>query len=236
MARVSRLNQFLQHQSGAVYFGILLLNIIGGMFSLYLLQAFTKPLLMPVLMLWIWSVVLHGKNWTLILAALFFSWAGDIFLLFENQWPGMFIPGLASFLITHILYIIYFLNNTKKAIPRIKNFPLLVFLILLYGIILILVLYPDLGDLKIPVILYAVVIMTMLLSAFYLYTSIPSAAGQYFVMGALLFILSDSLLAFNKFLIALGPYSIAIMITYGFAQWFIVKGFIYLHGENRVGR
>ena len=60
-------------------------------------------------------------------------------------------------------------------------------------------------------------------------------AGQWMMTGALLFILSDSILAINKFY---QPFELAgflIMVTYGFAQLFIVQGAIkYLRGAKNM--
>ncbi|HLO82440.1 MAG TPA: lysoplasmalogenase family protein, partial [Chitinophagaceae bacterium] len=74
-------------------------------------RVFSKPLLMPVL---IWAYIGEQDNKTmfsrLIIAALFFSWLGDIFLMFDHIDSLYFILGLSCFLTTHILYIIYFLR------------------------------------------------------------------------------------------------------------------------------
>jgi uncharacterized membrane protein YhhN len=51
-------------------------------------------------------------------------------------------------------------------------------------------------------------------------------ANRYFVAGAVLFVLSDSLLAINKFYQPLAFAGTLIMLTYCAAQYFIVMGFI----------
>jgi len=167
----------------------------------------TKPLLIPILIsYYIWSA--NKKNW-LFIAGLVVSFFGDLFLMFS--WG--FIAGLTSFLIAHMLYILtfkeLFLNKNLLAIP----------LILIFIIGLCAFIYPHLGTLKIPVILYAITIGTMLYVA--LGTNI-----KWLIIGAGLFVLSDSILAINIFFQKSLLGSLAVMITYVIAQYFLVKGMI----------
>ena len=214
------------------FFAIMLAYIMAGIWQNQLLQLFTKPLLIPLLMLWVWLNVAFTKTRSLILAALFCSFAGDVFLLFEYKNPVLFIPGLVSFLLTHILYIVYFLSlpNGKKSL--LKTLPYLGLLVLAYGVALIYILFPSLGSLKIPVVIYAVVIMSMLLASLHIYYRVSKGAGVLFIAGACFFVLSDSLLAFNKFHSPLA-FPFLIMLTYCTAQYFIVKGFIVSNGYTR---
>jgi uncharacterized membrane protein YhhN len=69
----------------------------------------TKPLLMILLGLYYFTASAKGKERTLILPALFFSWLGDLLLLRDNQ-PLFFMLGLGAFLTAHIFYILYFLR------------------------------------------------------------------------------------------------------------------------------
>lgn len=85
---------------------------------------------------------------------------------------------------------------------------------------------PGLGEMKIPVMVYASVIVVMTITALlrYGYTSIQSFSLVF--GGAIMFMISDSLLAVNKFL---NPFAYAgfwIMATYCLAQFLIVKGII----------
>jgi uncharacterized membrane protein YhhN len=95
-----------------------------------------------------------------------------------------------------------------------------------YGAILVLFLYPHLNDLKIPVMVYAAVICTMLLCSLYLFPRLKQPVNILYVSGAALFILSDSLLAINKFYQAFTAAAVLVMLTYCAAQYFIVSGFI----------
>lgn len=95
-----------------------------------------------------------------------------------------------------------------------------------YGVGLVSLLLPYLGPLQVPVIIYAVVICTMLFCSIHIYPKLTAPANQYFVAGALLFVLSDSILAINKFYSPLPLGGCWIMLTYCAAQYLIVSGCI----------
>ncbi len=205
---------------------IVLADIIGIACSIDVLHYFAKPLLLPALMALLFAAIKKAPGKNLLLTALFFSWLGDMFLLFENKNPLFFIFGLASFLTTHILYIIYFLSIGTKAVSLLKKQPLIIVFVVAYGVSLVWLLFPKLGDLKIPVIVYAAVICTMLLCSLHIFYKVNKKAAWLFVTGALLFVLSDSLLAINKFYQPFAYAGVWIMLTYCAAQYNIVTGFI----------
>ncbi len=217
---------FLKRFIPVLFFAVMLGFIMAGIWQNQPLQLFTKPLLIPLLMLWVWLNVAVTKARTLILAALFFSFAGDVFLLLEYKEPLLFIPGLVSFLITHILYIVHFLSLPKGTKSLLKTSPYLGLLALAYGVALVTILFPVLGALKIPVLIYAIVITTMLLVSIHIYYRVSPGAGRLFIAGACFFVLSDSMLAFNKFHSPI-IWPFLIILTYCVAQYFIVKGFIH---------
>jgi uncharacterized membrane protein YhhN len=93
---------------------------------------------------------------------------------------------------------------------------------------LVILLLPHLGELKIPVVLYATVICSMLLGSLHIYLKTNRPANKLFVLGATLFVLSDSLLAINKFYQPFPMAGVGIMLTYCLAQYFIVRGSITL--------
>lgn len=191
-----------------------------------LLHIIVKPMLVPALMLLLLfspSVVDHKK---ILFTGLFFSWLGDVLLLFENKHALFFILGLVSFLITHIFYIIYFLKIRPLHTSLLKKYPLLFVLVVLYGITLVWQLFPYLGHLKIPVIVYAAVICSMLLCALHIYYRVNNKEAIYYVVGAMAFVISDSLLAINKFYAPFAYSGILIILSYCAAQFFIVRGYI----------
>jgi uncharacterized membrane protein YhhN len=183
----------------------------------------SKPLIVFSLLGYYWFGAQHRSP--MVIAALFFGWLGDIFLL----WNDFFIFGLVAFLIGHLLYILvyrqYRYAQPTKAFLATQKVRY-VFPILLLGTGLVAILYPKLGDLKIPVLVYAVVLTLMSVVAFFRYGYTTDKSFLLVMAGALLFMVSDSLLAVNKFLSTFPFSGIAVMITYCAAQYLIVEGLI----------
>ncbi len=200
-----------------------LAGIISGFSPLHFIA---KPLLIPSLMLLLFFTASPVAGKKLLLVALFFSWMGDVFLLFEASNKNFFIFGLASFLTTHICYIIFFLRISSPQMSLLLRQPLLLLLVPAYGLALVWLLFPHLGELKLPVMVYAAVICTMLLCSLHVFKKINSPANRWYVLGASAFVLSDSLLAVNKFYQPFAFAGVLIMITYCAAQYCIVRGFL----------
>lgn len=211
---------------------VLLANILGSVFNNTLLQNISKPLLMPLLMGWfLFSGIRSITNRKWILAALFFSWLGDVLLMFQEKDALFFMLGLAAFLIAHIFYIIFFFEINRKEKSKLNLF--IIIAVVAYYIGLLTILFPTLGEMKIPVIVYGLVISIMLLSALHLPITKNREASIGLMMGAVLFVISDSVLAINKFYRPFEYSGVLIMLTYGLAQWFIVNGAIlYLRNKN----
>ncbi|WP_462255501.1 lysoplasmalogenase [Ferruginibacter sp.] len=211
----------------AIIFWIMAFTDVFGIAThVPLLHFVAKPLLIPILLLLLYfskNTVPHKK---LIVTGLFFSWLGDIFLLFDTKNNLFFIFGLVCFLTTHIFYILYFLKISSSTVSLLKKQPLLVLLVLVYGAVLVWLLYPHLGDLKLAVIIYATVICTMLLCSLHIFLKVNTPANAFYLAGAAFFVLSDSLLAINKFYQPFSFAGVYIMLTYCAAQYFIVNGFI----------
>ena len=205
---------------------VTLTDLLGMQLGFTWLHVIAKPLLMPLLIAMLFNSGIAGTQKKWILIGLFFSWLGDLFLLLDSKVTIFFIAGLVSFLITHIFYILYFLSIENSSPSLLKKQPLLIVLTLCYGSALVVLLFPYLGDLKIPVIVYATVICSMLLSSLHIYYKTEKPANLFFFLGAALFVISDSLLAVNKFYQPIPKAGIWIMLSYCSAQYLIVKGVI----------
>jgi uncharacterized membrane protein YhhN len=191
-----------------------------------------KPFLLPLLLLAVFFTDTFGTK-KILLTALTFSWIGDIILLFANKGEIYFILGLVSFLISHVFYIVLFSKQTiTKSINNKLSFASGIGVILLYFLGMITTLGPKLGSLTIPVIVYAIVISSMLFFALkgsFQWNTIPYQAV---LIGAIFFIASDSILAFNKFYEPIPYASFLIMITYLAAQYGIVWGILKLNQKK----
>jgi uncharacterized membrane protein YhhN len=209
----------------ALYLIILYLDLEG--FNWYM-----KPILLPVLL----AAVAVSKNFPtkkILLTALTFSWIGDIILLFADKGELYFIFGLVAFLLSHLVYILLFSKQPTTRINEKKEiFWLGILAILAYFFIMIDTLFLKLGDLKIPVIVYAVVITTMLFFAFKGSLKWATPANNYILIGAIVFVSSDSILAFNKFYAPITHASFYIMLTYCLAQYLIVSGILKLNTKT----
>lgn len=218
----------------------LFLKIYLGFSAIYLLilflvyeslDLFIKPVLIPLLG---FGVYFHKKfpHRKTLLAALLFSWIGDIILLFTDIAEIYFILGLVAFLISHIFLCVLFNKQIKSGVKKNRVvFGIGSLLIAVYLIGMVAFLFPALGDLKVPVVIYASVISIMLLFAFNGFLIWGKPANQFVFIGALIFVISDSILAINKFYTPIEKSSFFIMLTYLVAQYLIVIGILKLNSN-----
>ncbi len=188
------------------------------------LQFIFKPLIIPVLFGYLDSQsagITKGLcKW--ISAALLFSLLGDILLMFEEKNAIFFLLGLSAFLLAHIFYIIFFHQVRIK--ENVKGNPWLLVIVVGYYVALISLLSPYLSAMRIPVLVYGIVISFMFMLAMHLLFIKNKLTGKWMMTGALLFVMSDSILAINKFYLPFEAAGVLIMLTYGLAQLFIVEG------------
>jgi uncharacterized membrane protein YhhN len=201
-----------------IYFFILVIEIIADLSEMTLLMQLSKPLLMPLLM-WGYFLSVPGrlmKHDIFMLSGLLFSLAGDVFLMLRRE--DLFVFGLGSFLLAHVFYILLFTASNKFNVYRTLPF-------LVYSGVFFFILQDRLpDDLLIPVAVYSFVIAWMGVWAANRVTSVRS---YYLVLsGAISFIVSDSLIAYGKFIHEIPYASFWIMTTYGLAQYLIVEGTI----------
>jgi uncharacterized membrane protein YhhN len=203
---------------------VLLLDLVGILLHNETIQLVAKPLIVPSLLIYFIVATTGVKNrfkiWVLL--ALFFSWVGDVLLMFEVRDSGFFIVGLSSFLLAHFFYIIFF-NKVRSSELIDGKWWLLLIVVLYYGFFITFI-SPYLGDMKLPVRIYAVMISIMFMLAMHMLYLKYSRVGILMMTGALLFVISDSVLAINKFYEAFEPAGFIIMLTYGSAQLLIVEG------------
>jgi len=210
-----------------------LLVSIGEIISLIahieILHTICKPLIIITLLVSYLATVTSEYRSRTLLVALLFSCAGDILLMIHDTDGSFFMMGLIAFLVSHVFYIFTYRQhqneNSETGLQGIHKVRL-AFPIILTGVGLVYVLYPVLGDLKIPVMVYALVLVVMTLNALLRLGKTTQPSFWMVFIGALLFMASDSLLAINKFLVPIPHGSIWVMTTYISAQYLIVKGLI----------
>ena len=154
--------------------------------------------------------LVYGKKCTpryrnLIIPALIFCLAGDTLLLFETY----FVAGLIAFLLAHILFAVAFvsLQGWQFFYKPLAG-------LLIFGTLFYVYLWPYLGSLLVPVALYIGVLLFMCWQGIGWYLAQRSQASVYVATAVLLFVLSDALLAVNKFVYPFKASGIFVLTTY----------------------
>lgn len=155
----------------------------------------------------------------LLLAALALSLAGDVFLMLS----GYFIPGLVAFLLAHLAYIALFRLDlpwfpNRRALAATLGLGVAMYSVLWLGGL------P--AGLRAPVAAYVLVIALMAAQAIGRATVHGDRAALAVALGAGFFMLSDSLLAVNKFVSPLPMSQVGVLSTYYVAQTLIVAGML----------
>ncbi len=143
----------------------------------------------------------------LIMTGLIFSFLGDLFLLFPDKY---FNNGLYSFLVAHVLYAFAFNQNVNEYCFGVAA------VVIVFVLIVAKFLAPKLSAMKYPVILYILVISAMLYSGINYDRQLLTIT--YVSIGAILFAISDTVLAFNKFYKKFSFAEPIILSTYFVAQ------------------
>lgn len=141
------------------------------------------------------------------------SLIGDVLLMLPRD---RFVAGLASFLLAHLAYIVAF----TAGVPLLSA-PVLLLPFLAAAAVLLRLLWPGLGTMRIPVLLYTIAILLMVWRAWARTQAIPSSSATLAAAGATLFMISDAVLALNRFSRPFRLAQAAIMTTYVVAQTLI---------------
>ena len=179
------------------------------------IATFTKPLLMPLLLVGLLFALPRWRNQVALLAslAILFSWAGDVGIAS----PGdiSFLVALGFFLLAHVAYIVLFLRKL-----RMRRIPVWSLAYVIWWVALVVILAPHIGPLLIPVAVYGLVLGGM--------GAIALSCNRLIAIGGVLFVVSDTLLGLNKFLpgFELWQVDFLIMLSYILAQGLIVFGIV----------
>jgi len=149
-----------------------------------------------------------------------FSALGDVLLELPHQ--GLFQAGMGAFILAHISYTALFMRKPGLVLSRGIVMTGMIAAVLTFGFFL----FPKLGDMVIPILVYLVVILLMGISA---------CAGRenngLIIAGAGLFILSDSLIAYTMFAAPIPFSSFWVMTTYYAAQALLASG-VYQYEQH----
>lgn len=183
-----------------------------------------KPLATTLIFALAWqaqpAVSLRYRRW--ILAGIAGSLLGDIFLMLPQD---LFVPGLLAFLLGHLCFLIAFLGDSRFAAR-----PFLMLASLGYGAINLQLLWPSIAmPLRLPVVVYVTVLACMAGQAavrarvFAMRRDALSVSATRAAIGAMVFLLSDSLLAWNRFHAPIPLADMWVLSTYYLALWWIAR-------------
>jgi uncharacterized membrane protein YhhN len=175
----------------------------------------TKPLAMVALVgvaLSLHAEVPGRRPW--IVAALLFSLVGDVLLMLPRD---AFVPGLASFLLAHLAYIVAFRTGGGSAGALAVSGLVVVVAAVAVGRKVVAGVRASEPAVTVPVVVYVAVIAAMVACAL-------ATGNVLFGAGAVLFMVSDSLIAWNRFVRPLSWGPLAIIVTYHVAQALLVTG------------
>jgi len=179
------------------------------------LEYLAKPLAMVALVgvaLSLHAEVPGRRPW--IVAALLLSLVGDVFLMLPRD---AFVPGLASFLLAHVAYIVAFRIDGGSVVALAVSAVVVAVVAVAAGRKVIAGVRASDPAVTVPVVVYIAVIAAMVACAL-------ATGNVLFGVGAVLFMTSDSLIAWNRFVRSLSWAPLAIIVTYHLAQAFLVTG------------
>lgn len=183
------------------------------------LNAAIKGLAVSPLAAIAWGL-LRGRDGKLLCLALIFSSLGDIFLALRNG--NYFVFGLLAFLIAHLFFIALWLGHWARPLHPNHSQKILVAGLLLFLVGMLWWMLPIPG-LSLPVAIYMCVLTAMVLAA-----ALAAFKSHWVVTGAILFLISDSIIALSTFKHVVGGRLAGFLIwsTYYLAQYFIALGFM----------
>lgn len=187
---------------------------------------FIKPsIVLSLLIMLFLSTKLKGRFHKRVFTGLVFALAGDVLLMYVGQNESYFTYGLCAFLLCHIFYTSAFYLDFKSA-PELdkKGARVAIILCAILAIGFYFFLRPHLGIMKLPVMIYILAISMMMMMASFRNQRVNTSSFNLILFGAMFFLLSDSILAYNKFVQPVAYANTWIMATYMVAQYLITIG------------
>jgi uncharacterized membrane protein YhhN len=211
-----------------IFIGQILMLTNSGIVNLVLedFHYIIKPLIIiSLIIFYVYHTQLSGRFAKRIFVGLLFGLMGDVFLMFVAKNQSFFMFGLVAFLIGHLWYVSAFYLDYKWSPATERKatwFALIVFGVFCIGFYLYL--RPYLNEMKIPVMIYAFVVSLMAMMAVNRKGRVNGGSFNLIFIGAIFFLISDSVLAYNKFVIPFKGADIVIISTYMLAQYLITIG------------
>ena len=181
-----------------------------------------KALGMAPLAVLVWRVLSKADragDARILATALALSCLGDVVLHLDGR--RYFAHALGAFLLAHLAYILLFTRSWPRPLRPSAGQVILAALVLLYGLVVCAWLWTGLGRLLVPALAYACAITAMTVS-----TILAGFSRPFVWIGALLFLISDSLIAAGRFRMWMPLAALLIWPTYYLGQYGIAIGFL----------
>lgn len=205
---------------------IFILQVYAEFNEVSFLRYLIKPCIVLSLLIMLYTQTgLKGRFHKRLFTGLIFALAGDVLLMMAWKDPSYFMYGLVAFLICHVYYISAFYLDFRSAqeLDK-KGARIAIVLCALFSISFYFFLRPHLGAMKLPVMVYTFVISMMMMMAAFRNKRVNAISFNLILFGALCFLLSDSILAYNKFVKGFDFAGVFIMASYMAAQYLITMG------------
>jgi len=191
-------------------------------------EYFTKPFLLIWIGIYYYLNTGNIKRDIIIYLAFLFSWTGDMFLMVAHINEIFFYAGVGGFFLAQLAYIKIYTDNIKSDNKGlIFDKPVWLIPFALYLATILFLITGNLKGLMIPIIvIYAVSLILMSVFALNRKGIVSERSFKLVFIGSLLFVLSDSMIAINRFYAEFQASSFLIMLTYFIAQYLIMYGLI----------
>lgn len=213
---MNRLLNYTFAITAVIYLALLTFSPYTGQFAVKVI---------PILLLLAMVITsLSGRLKWLVSGAVIASGCGDVLLALPLE--NGFIYGLGAFLVAQLIYAITYCQHFQRENKK----PAVIFLSILiaaFAIAMANYILPATGDLVIPVSCYLTVISLMAISAWL--SNFSYVVG----IGAVSFLISDTILALSIFKTPLPLSSFWVMSTYYLAQYLMVVGIIKTSQSSR---
>ncbi|QRM89907.1 hypothetical protein FG167_11920 [Lacinutrix sp. WUR7] len=209
-----------------LYFSILIIDIIVK-FGLDAIpfRFITKPLIVVSLVLFYWmnSNEKSKRNFVFMVLALFFFLLGDIFLIFKDV-SLLFSLGMLGFIFGKLFFTFRFSNQNDFKLVRLL--PVVIFCFV-YIFVVLNIIYDNLGDYFIPVLVYLFVAMLTLQFAYLRKSGVDTKSYLSVGIGILFSVVADSVAVLAQFYENNFFYDkVTVILFYGISQYLIVMGII----------
>ena len=207
---------------------IVMVELLGRLLDRTQMEYFVKPLIM----IWIavyFLLCARKTSFTVpVLLAFFFSWVGDNFLMLSGSNELFFYAGVGGFFCAQVSYVYTFIKFSEKGGKGfLQQNPWIAVFFLAYMAGILYLLFPGLeGMMKVVITIYAFSLILMSMTALNRSGRVGALSFRLVFIGSLLFVLSDSMIAIDKFHSDLPLAGFLIMITYIAAQYMIMRGLI----------